>query len=423
MAARRPNTELLPSPSASLHDARVAGQPPTADQLREAIQTSLLEQGFTMDDGLIAAPELNNKSALRGLHARAVEHRVEAARGGLRRHEPMLLKRFAWGGALRPEQIRPRLVEVHAKTEDELLFRYARLHWSIPISAGYGRRLRFLVVDEAHDDALIGLIGLGDPVFALGPRDAWVGWDRDARRGSLAHVMDAFVLGAVPPYSFLLGGKLVAMLAAADEVRTAFTRKYGGGRGVISGEVFSGELAMVTTSSALGRSSIYNRLTYQPEPEEPASRRLLYRPVGFTLGSGEFHFSNGLYRAMTDYALANCQPTAKAAKWGTGFRSRREVVKKTLQHLGLPDGLIYHGVRREVFVVPLATNTAGFLRGEHDSLTAYGQSAQALGEYFKQRWLSRRLQVERRHLSWDPNAWRLWTDQRIPEPLSGGSRR
>jgi hypothetical protein len=421
MAAKSSDSRFS-QPSLIPEETRSAGLSPGGDELREAIQASLLEQGFTMAEGLIVTPELDDKSALRRLHARAVEHRIEAAQRGLRRHEPMLLERFARGSAMRPEEIRPRLVEVRARTEDELLFRYARLHWSIPISAGYGRRLRFLVVDEAHNDALIGIIGLGDPVFALRPRDAWVGWDRDMRRSSLAHVMDAFVLGAVPPYSFLLGGKLVAMLAAADEVRTAFARKYGGGRGVISGEVFGGELAMVTTTSALGRSSIYNRLAYQPEPHDPASRRLLYRSVGFTLGSGEFHFSNGLYKAMTDYALANCQPTAKAAKWGTGFRSRREVVRKTLRHLGLPDRLIYHGVQREVFVVPLARNTASFLRGEEDRLVTYGQSAEALGAYFKERWLSKRLKIEQRHLSWEPNAWRLWTDQRIPERLVGGSR-
>ena len=38
----------------------------------------------------------------------------------------------------------------------------------------------------------------------------------------LRNVMDAFVLGAVPPYRELLCGKLVAMLAASDEVRDAF---------------------------------------------------------------------------------------------------------------------------------------------------------------------------------------------------------
>jgi hypothetical protein len=39
--------------------------------------------------------------------------------------------------------------------------------------------------------------------------------------------MDAFVLGAVPPYSMLLGSKLVALLATTEEVARAFKRKSG----------------------------------------------------------------------------------------------------------------------------------------------------------------------------------------------------
>src|SRR5690606_18661658 len=92
------------------------------------------------------------------------------------------------------------------------------------------------------------------------------------------------VLGAVPPYSYLLGGKLVALLAVSDEVRTAVADKYRGSVSRIGNKPFDGHLAMLTTSSALGRSSIYNRLRYQGQ--------LVYRSVGYTRGSGEFHFTH-----------------------------------------------------------------------------------------------------------------------------------
>jgi hypothetical protein len=65
-------------------------------------------------------------------------------------------------------------------------------------------------------------------VFALGPRDAWVGWDAPAKRERLRYVVDAFVLGATPPYARLLCGKLVALLITSDEVREAFSRRYAG---------------------------------------------------------------------------------------------------------------------------------------------------------------------------------------------------
>ena len=89
-----------------------------------------------------------------------------------------------------------------------------------------------LVIDQSNNK-LIGVIGLGDPVFNLAARDSWIGWTKEQRRDQLRNVMDAFILGAVPPYSYLPGGKLVAMLAASNEVRLAFRAKYFNHRSVI----------------------------------------------------------------------------------------------------------------------------------------------------------------------------------------------
>lgn len=61
------------------------------------------------------------------------------------------------------------------------------------VSSGYGRHLRFLVVDE-QNDKLIGVVGLGDPVFSLADRDRWIGWDTQGKTQGLHHVMDAFAL-------------------------------------------------------------------------------------------------------------------------------------------------------------------------------------------------------------------------------------
>lgn len=373
----------------------------SGEELRDLILQSLRRQGFLIQGDRILPPfkDHDEKEKLRALHAPAVRRRVERAREGLRRHEGRLLRRLAEGSEVVPDKIFPRLVEVQAGTQEELLFRYAALHWSIPVSSGYGRRLRFVVMDE-QNDKLIGIIGLGDPVFGLAGRDRWVGWDAEARRQRLYNVMDAFVLGAVPPYSFLLCGKLISMLVASNEVREAFARKYTHRTTFIRARSQDGRLAMITTASALGRSSIYNRLKYR--------ERLLYHGVGFTRGSGEFHFSNGLYKAITEYALKHCQPTAKREGWGTGFRNRREIVKKCLASVGLPQNYIYNGIRREVFVVPLARNTREFLRGEDAELDCHDQPARDLFAWFRARWLLPRAQWDQRYREFDPSSWRLW---------------
>ncbi len=367
--------------------------------LRDRIIRSLRAQGFRVRNGTILPPTDLSKERIRELHETAVEHRIEGARDGLFRKEKELLQHVASGSEVVPSRIRPRLVEVLPESEEELLFRYASLHWSIPVSSGYGRRLRFLVVDE-HNGKLMGLIGLGDPVYAVGPRDAWIGWTPSDRKKRLKKVMDAFVLGAVPPYSFLLCGKLVAMLAASDTVRRAFMRKYGGTRSVIRRKMHDGRLALITTTSALGRSSVYNRLRL--------GERLLYQSVGFTKGSGEFHFSNGLYGAITEFAEDHCEPTAKQERWGTGFRNRREVIKKCLPQLGLSSDWVYHGIEREVFVIPLARNTREFLRGQHARLMWYHQSEAEIFEFFRERWMLPRASWDERFKSWSRNEWGIW---------------
>ena len=370
------------------------------EELRDLIIGSLQQQGFVIEGKrIIPSPHLD-KQGIRRLHAGAVAHRVERAREGLKRHEGRLLRRIAAGREVVPERVLPRLVEVQAGTEDELLFRYAALHWSIPVSSGYGRRLRFVVIDE-QNEKLMGIFGLGDPVFALGARDRWIGWDVQTRKERLYHVMDAFVLGAVPPYSSLLCGKLVAMLVASNEVRDAFARKYSDERSsFIRGRPLDGRLVLVTTTSALGRSSLYNRVTHDG--------RLLYHSVGFTCGSGEFQFSNGLYQAISAYAKQFCRPTAKDEKWGRGFRNRREIVKKCLAELGLSQDWLYHGIRREIFVVPLAYNTREFLQGRQSSVCWFNQSAQELFGSFRNRWLLPRAERDKRYQEFEPDSWRLW---------------
>jgi hypothetical protein len=290
-------------------------------------------------------------------------------------------------------------VEVARHSQDELLFRYASIHWSIPTSSGYGRRLRFLV-EDSHNGKLIGIFGLCDPVFSVAARDAWVGWDIDARKRRLRNIMEAFILGAIPPYSMLLGGKLVAMLCGSEEVRKAFYRKYGEGESLITNATADGRLAMIATTSALGRSSIYNRLRYHD--------RLLMVPVGYTSGWGEFQFSNGAYSQLRAYAEKYCDKTAKDESWGTGFRNRREVVRRVLANIGLSDNLMNHGIRRQLFVMPLARNAREFLRGEHHRLLWFRQPGDDIAAFFRERWLIPRANRKREFAEYSNEAFRLW---------------
>ncbi len=374
-------------------------------ELKEALIESLERQGFLVEDGGVIVPPDLDKDGIRQIHSVAVNHRVNTGAKSLRRHEEKLLQHIACGDEVVVEKIEPQLVEVVGESTEARLFRYATLHWSIPVSSGYGRRLRFLVVDS-HNGKLMGLFGLGDPVFSMNARDKWVGWDQEMRRQRLRHIMDAFVLGAVPPYSRLLGGKLVASLITSNEVREAFRRKYENSRSVISGRPFDGRLAMITTTSALGRSSIYNRLKFEDET--------LFHSVGFTRGYGDFHFFNGLYDALAKFAAKHCEPTAKRKSWGTGFRNRREVVRKCLAQLDLSPQWLRHGIEREAFAVPLAVNTREFLRGEQEDLQHYDRPASDIFHWFRHRYLLPRAPRVPDYKKFNRESYRLWGEKQAP---------
>lgn len=371
--------------------------PVDRDTLKERLLGQLVEQGFVLSNDRLSMASAQ-KSAVRSVHAKACAHQIDRSKSGLKRFEPRLISHIANGSDISPERISPGLIEVMADSHEELLFRYSRLHWSIPVSAGYGRRLRFLVWDNQHDK-LMGILGLSDPVFSLSARDRWVGWTKEHRRNRIGNVMDAFVLGAVPPYSSLLGGKLVALAAISNEVRSAFATRYASRTTLIGGRKV-GPLALVTTTSALGRSSIYNRLA--------VNGQLVFRPVGFTSGSGDFPYMNGIYQELRQLVSEESSPSAKNAQWGTGFRNRREIVLKALSLLGLPRNLIYHGISRQVFVVPQASNTEKFLRGETDILDSFDMPFTQLATYWKERWALPRAARDISFSEFDRNSWLLW---------------
>jgi len=373
---------------------------PSAQYLRDAILRSLRKQGYLVKCGVIRLPKDPSKDDYRALNEMAVRKKLEKSGPGVQRYEDdFLTKYIANGREVEPKEIAPKVILVQPKSEHELLFRYACLHWSIPVSAGYGRRLRFLVLDESNGK-LIGLFGLGDPVYAIRARDQWIGWDREAKADRLYHVMDAYVLGAVPPYSFLLGGKLVAMMVCSNEVRNAFRRKYRGHESLISKETRPPYLALVTTTSALGRSSIYNRIH--------VNGQAYWTSVGFTQGSGELQFSNGVYDKIRAYVEKHCEPTAKHEAWGDGFRNKREVVRKCLSRIGLSENLLYHGIQREIFAAPLGRNALPFLRGDMRRPQFFNWPAEQLFRLFADRWLMARAERMPQYLDYNREQYRLW---------------
>lgn len=381
--------------------------------LRTKVLTHIRAQGFKVTSRGIIGPVELDKDKLRALHASSVAVQRGRARSALEPLESRFAARLLRGIDLEPNKIRPRLIPVTgSRSLDALMWRWCTAHWSIPVSSGYGRRLRFLIEDEGHDNKLIGLVGLGDPVFALGCRDSKIGWDRHIRRERLTNVMDAFVLGAVPPYDRLLGGKLAALLAGSKEVREAFNSTYGHRKTLISDRDPNAQLALITTSSAWGRSSVYNRVT-RPDGS------LALQPVGYTTGTGDFHFSGTIYDELAAFAsaLAGADAvTERHPRWpGNSFRNRREVIHRALEGLGLDSrALRVHGVRRQVFLYPLAENSYAWLAGQDPLLDWHPADADDLSAWWRRRWAIPRSEREGSWQDFRPNEWLLYNDRKSP---------
>jgi hypothetical protein len=336
--------------------ARVIALPGDEARLKRKVRAHFKQLGFLKAaDGTLLPPSLD-KQSYRDMHAHQRDSRIVSNGAWIGRHAPSLIRYFASGSDLDVSRIRPRIEVVHSGTWESDLFRFASFYWRIPISEGYGRRLRFLVWDDAHQ-RLIGLFALGDAVFNLRARDAFIEWDHHRRGVALVNLMDAYALGAVPPYNMLLGGKLIASLIKTKEVVKTFEIKYHDSVGVISGERKHAQLVAVTTTSALGRSSLYNRLRI--------GEQRIFDSIGSTSGWGHFHISDELFENLRDYLRARGDAYSDAHQFGQGPNYRLRVVRKALGLLGLDPDMARHGLTREVFFCSLASNALQFLRGEH----------------------------------------------------------
>ena len=210
---------------------RKNGKPVVSISAREAtlkrrLRRHLTSLGFRKTETGGLAPPGTGKDAVRAVHNGQRADRLAASRNFISERFPKLIGHFASGDDIDPARISPALQQISSGTWEGDLFRLASLTWSVPVSNGFGRRLRYLVWDE-HNGKLIGLIAIGDPVFNMSVRDNLIEWDVQARGERLVNIMDAYVLGALPPYNALLGGKLVACLIRSRDIYDDFARAYG----------------------------------------------------------------------------------------------------------------------------------------------------------------------------------------------------
>jgi hypothetical protein len=255
-----------------------------------------------------------------------------------------------------------------------------------------------VLLDESNGK-LIGILGLQSPPLDFPVRDRLFRYPEGRKVELVNQTMDIYTLGAIPPYNRLLGGKLVALAAASDDVRRAYTRKYRGVVTEIDEQVIPARLVALTTTSAFGRSSIYNRLTYD-------GRAIAYS-IGYTEGYGSFHLAP-LYPLVCQFLEESGEVTRGG--FGIGPRIMWQNYIRVFRLLGLPPHLLKHGVQREAYLFPLISNLESYMNGRASRPVYYHESFQVLAEWWHKRWLLPRADRV--------DSWHSWDKEQIKSMLT-----
>ncbi len=345
---------------------------PSQRKLRERIIQVLEEQGFQINPHV--GPKECSKTAYRRIQQKARVEQLSFHKNFLVDSVKKVKNYCRDGSEIIPERISLEVREVQSDSFEEILFRWWNLiWWSIPFQRACGRQMRFLLWDTTHD-ALFGLIYLQSPVLKMAVRDRWLGLPNNELDVWVNRSMNAQRVGALPPYNELLGGKMVALTLSCNEIREAYRRKYRNYISIIKGRRLKPELLFITTTSAFGKSSLYNRLKYHGE--------VVAECLGYTQGSGTFHIPEELYEELLEF-LKN-QGVDVSRGYGHGPSRKLKLISLGLKYLGLSN-FEYHGIKREFYLFPLVKNLREVIHDRQKPIWI-DRPFMNLVDFWKERW-------------------------------------
>jgi hypothetical protein len=329
---------------------------------------------------VISPPSNYNKEIIRRSMSISRKEILNKNKEWIEKYIDLAKNNLAQGKDVLKSKISPR-IEICKTQKQHNLFRIFRYYWSSPYSEYVGRRIRLLIRDDGVDNSpIIGIAALGSSIIHIPDRDKWIGWDKETRTNNIIYTMDAYVLGALPPYNYLLGGKLISYILASNEIREIYKNKYRDKTTIIKKRK-ADDLVCIFTTSLYGSSSQYNRLKFK--------NSLLYVPIGYTKGYGALHVSNETFWAMQQLLME--KGIMVLNRFGDGPNWRIRIIRLASDIIGFDSNIILqHSFRRKIYIVPLAKNFRSFLLGKADRPIYYNLPMQILVKFWKERWLNMR---------------------------------
>jgi hypothetical protein len=237
-------------------------------------------------------------------------------------------------------------------------------------------------------------------------RDALKKVVRIARSRSIGTaIADLVVCGAVAPYNEILGGKLVAALAASPEVVRHYRRRYGGLPSVIASSMAGRRIVRQANLVYVGTTSLYGKRPSQYDRIKVPIDRLggkhgnfiTYQYLGDTAGLGTAQFGYATIKAL-ETALRRSNGGFRRVNnvFGEGANPKFRALRDGIANLGFSADLMMHGLTKSVYGVGLIENLRDYLLGIDKTpkyifpLTSEMQATAKIAEWWYERWVRTR---------------------------------
>lgn len=223
------------------------------------------------------------------------------------------------------------------------------------------------------------------------------------KAGLSSEVADVSICGAVHPYNELLGGKLVALLLASQEVRDAYARRYGGQISVIASQMAGraiskpADLKILTTTSLYGvGSSQYNRLVLRADDHTGLPHDIKWGAIGKSLtgGFGTLHLGSETAQALRSMAMSRHDARRVNNRFGEGTSPRLRQIREGLDALGLKsDTILHHATPRIFYGCELSPGSRSALMCLTQAADSY-VTCTNIGAAWRRRWVMNRARRE-----------------------------
>ena len=315
-------------------------------------------------------------------------------------NEDYYLRNVIDGASLNPNLVSPELR--FCRTRDDYdLFDFLSTWSSFPAVDRPGRRLKFLIVDTGHAGLPIMALGcLSSAIRLLKTRDDWISWRgpkwREIRARKLAYIMDLSTCVGIPPYSYLTSGKLVCYTCLSQELRQAYSERYGFRPTEKLGR-FITDIALVVVLGAFGGNTPqYKGISIKGQNH--------FEFIGYTKGYSTFHIPASSYNEFL--AALDIDGLREKRRLPGGANPKLRMLRLIARKLQLDEEqFVRSGYRRAVFVAPLAHNSKAFLLGEDYSLDYFDYSLAEVVDAWKRKWL-----------------WRRWENREVVERVRSFTR-